>query len=176
MNAKQFEESRITELDRANKDYEDAKGNYQRMVRQAISEKDPKKRDEYIKTIEAENIRLTRVVQGLVAAWTEGDTKYSDLAQNKVADFEKELEDFRHDIEELRSGNDQLAQLKTLFNTLTNENASDRKTFYGYIVAILVLLIIVFVFFVYSYASSVVSSVTETVSNVIAPPPTTGYV
>lgn len=172
MNAQLFEESRMSELDRATKDYEDAKGNYQRMVRQAISEKDPKKRDEYVKAIEAENIRLSRVVQGLVAAWSEGDLKYSDLAQNKVSDFEKELEDFRHDIEELRAGNDQLAQLKTLFNTLTNENASERKTFYGYIVAILVLLIIVFVFFVYSYASSVVSSVTETVSNVVSPPST----
>lgn len=169
MNAQLFEETRMAELDRATKDYEAAKGNYQRMVRQAISEKDLKKRDEYIKAIEAENNRLVRVVQGLIYAWSEGDAQYSDLAQNKVDGFEKELEDFRHDVEELRAGNDQLAQLKSVYNTLTNENLTERKTFYGYIIAIFVLLIIVFVFFVYSYASSVVSSVTETVSSAVAP-------
>jgi hypothetical protein len=52
MNANSFEEERAAQLNRAMKDYETAKQNYQRLVRQAIAETNSQKRRELLQTVE----------------------------------------------------------------------------------------------------------------------------
>jgi len=166
MNASLFEQTRMAELQQATRDYADAKQNYQRLVRSALQEPDSAKRVEDMKAIEAENARLITIVKVLMTAWSEGDLEQNELAKQKVIDLENELASFEEQTSKLAGKRDMIDQLKTVLSTLMNENASTKKTYYGYIVAILVLLIIVFIFFVYSYASSVVSTVTGAVSSV----------
>jgi hypothetical protein len=159
----------MAELQQATRDYADAKQNYQRLVRSALQEPDSAKRVEDMKAIEAENARLITIVKGLMSAWSEGDIEQNDLAKQKVIDLENELANFEEQTSKLAGKRDLIDQLKTVLSTLTNENSYTRKTYYGYIVAILVLLIIVFIFFVYSYASTVISTVTGAVETVTAP-------
>jgi hypothetical protein len=169
MNANLFEQQRNAELSRAMKDYENAKQNYQRLVRQAVSEPDSTKRTEYLQAAEAENARLVKVVEGIIQVLSEGDSQGKMYPASSVDDLNDDLESYQSDLEFMRNSNDKIVQLRELLSTLTNESSNDRKQYYGYIVGILVLLIIVFVFFVYSYAASVINAVTETVTSVTAP-------
>ena len=166
MNASLFEQTRMAELEQATRDYADAKQNYQRLVRSALQEEDSTKRAQDLKAIGAENARLVTIVKGLMEAWSSADIQQNELSKQKIIDLENELANFEEQTSKLAGKRDMIDQLKTVLSTLTNENSSTRKTYYGYIVAILVLLIIVFIFFVYSYASSVVSTVTGAVSSV----------
>lgn len=168
MNANLFEQTRATELNQALRDYNDAKQNYQRMLRQALSENDSSKRTEALQAVEAENKRLVTVVEVLVRAITEGELQHKNQSE-QVEDLNKHIQQYKEDLEYMRGKSDKVIQLRELLATLTNESSNDRKQYYGYIVGILVLLIIVFVFFVYSYAASVINSVTETVASVTAP-------
>lgn len=169
MNASLFEQTRTVELKKATGDYVDAKQNYQRLIRSALQEQDSTKRAADMKAIAAENERLITIVTGLMAAWSAGDLEGNELAKQKVVDLENELAGFEEQTSKLTQKRDIIDQLKTVLATLTSENSSTRKTYYGYIVAILVLLIVVFIFFVYSYASSAISAVTSAVESVTAP-------
>jgi len=167
MSANLFQESRMSDLDRATQEYSDAKQNYQRLVRIAIDEQDPSKRAEVLNTIQAENARLVRVVEGLVAGWSQYNT--TDVTQTKINNLQAELDAFNKDLESIQHKQDTLVQLQSVLTTLTTQNESDRNTYYGYIIAVLVLLILVFVMFVYSYArsftvTSVASMITPTES------------
>jgi hypothetical protein len=169
MNANSFEEQRTAQLNQALKDYETAKQNYQRLVRQAISETDAQKRRELIQTVEVENNRLVQIVQGILGAIEENKTMGKTYSEQKVIDLNKELARFKEEVEYIRGKNDTVIQLRELLASVSNETNSERRQYYGFIVGILVLLIVVFIFFVYSYASSVINAVTETVSTVTAP-------
>lgn len=169
MRADVFEQTRDAELSQAMKDYENAKQNYQRLVRQATTEQDSTKRLEFIKAAEAENGRLIKIVQGLIQVLNEGDSQSKLFPPSKIDQLEKELQSYKEEVEYIRGSNDRISQLRELLASVSNESSNDRKQYYGYIVGILVLLIVVFVFFVYSYASSVINAVTETVSSVVAP-------
>ena len=169
MRADVFEQTRDAELSRAMKDYENAKQNYQRLVRQAASETDSTRRSEFIKSAEAENARLIKIVEGLIQVLNEGEVHSKSFPPSKIDQLNKDLEHYKEEVEYIRGSNDRIAQLRELLASVSNESSNDRKQYYGYIVGILVLLIIVFVFFVYSYASSVISAVSETVSSVVAP-------
>ena len=169
MNANSFEEQRSAQLNQAMKDYETAKQNYQRLVRQAVAETDPQKRREFLQTVEVENNRLVQIVQGILAAIEENKTMGKTYSQQKVIDLNKELEHYKEEVEYMRGKNDTVIQLRELLASVSNESNSERRQYYGFIVGILVLLIVVFIFFVYSYASSVINAVTETVSAVTAP-------
>lgn len=151
MSGNLFEQTRMADLDRATREYADAKQNYQRLVRIAAQESDPVRREEQFKGIRAENARLVRVVEGLVAAWSEYDT---DLSSSTISNLDEELAQFKRDLSDIHHKQDTLVQLQAVLATLSGENDSARSTYYGYIIAVLVLLIIVFIIFVYSYASS----------------------
>lgn len=165
MNANLFEQTRATQLNQALRDYNNAKQNYQRMLRQALAETDSARRQEALQSVEAENRRLVTVVEGLVQAIQEGESQQYD----HIDDLNSQIEQYKEDLEYMRGKSDKIIQLRELLASLTNESSNDRKQYYGYIVGILVLLIVVFVFFVYSYAASVINTVTETVSSVTAP-------
>ena len=167
MNASLFEQTRMAELQQATRDYADAKQNYQRLVRSSLQEPDSAQRAIDMKAFGAENARLVNIVKGLMSAWSEGDLEQNELAKQRVIDLENELANFEEQTSKLAGKRDMIDQLKTVLSTLTNENSYTRKTYYGYIVAILVLLIIVFIFFVYSYASTVVSTVTGAAESVV---------
>jgi hypothetical protein len=164
MNANLFEQNRAAQLNQAMVDYKNAKQNYQRLVRQAVSEQDTTKRGEALRALEAENKRLVTIVEGLVQALSEGDLQNTGYSQNTVDDLNAEIANYKEEIEYMRGKNDKVIQLRELLASLSQESSSDRKQYYGYIVGILVLLIVVFVFFVYSYAASVFSAVAEVVS------------
>jgi hypothetical protein len=134
----------------------DAKQNYQRLVRIAIEEQDPVRRAEVLRTIRAENARLVHIVEGLVAAWSEYNT--DDTTRTKIHNLEAELATFQQDLESIQQKQDSLVQLQSVFSSISTANDSDRNTYYGYIIAVLVLLIIVFILFVYSSMATVVSS------------------
>lgn len=169
MNANSFEEQRTAQLNQAMKDYDTAKQNYQRLVRQAVAETDPQKRRELLQTVEVENNRLVQIVQGILAAIEENKTMGKTYSEQKVIDLNKELERYKEEVEYIRGKNDTVIQLRELLASVSNQSSSERRQYYGYIVGILVLLIVVFVFFVYSYASSVINAVSETVATVTAP-------
>lgn len=163
MSADLFEQTRQADLDRATKEYAVAKENYQRLVRLALQERDPVKREDQIKAIQAENARLVRVVEGLAAVHAEGGTEKD---QQKAKDLDDEIAEFQHDLELLQTKQDTITQLRGVLSTLTTENDSSKTTYYGTIIAVLVLLVVVFLFFVYSYVSSIAgwfsSAVAET--------------
>lgn len=169
MNANSFEAERIAQLNQALKDYQTAKQNYQRLVRQAINEKDPQKRREYLQTVEAENRRLVQIVEGILVAINENKEMAKAYSGQKSIDLNKELENYKKEVDYLRGKNDEVTRLRELLATLSSESSTERKQYYGYIVGVLVLLIIVFIFFVYSYASSVINTVTETVTSMTTP-------
>jgi len=160
MSGNLFEQTRMTDLDKATREYGDAKQNYQRLVRIATQEPDPARREEQFKGIRAENARLVRVVEGLVAAWSEYDT---DLSSSMISNLDEELAQFKRDLSELHHKQDTVVQLQSVLATLSGENDSARSTYYGYIIAVLVLLIIVFIIFVYSYVSSAFTAIPEPV-------------
>lgn len=155
MSANLFEETRMSDLNRATGEYQNAKENYQRLLRLAIEEQDPARREEAIRGVQAENARLVRVVEGLAQGWSQYDTPAS---KDHLDELEQELEQFKEDMKTIRNRQDKVTQLKSVLSSLTSQNESDRNTYYGYIIAVLILLILVFIFFVYSYAASVISS------------------
>jgi hypothetical protein len=154
MSADLFEETRMADLQRATQEYQDARQNYQRLVRIAVQEKDRAKREDVMVAINKENTRLIKVVEGLVTAWSEGKLQYDDMASEKVETLEKQLEEFKEEIARLHDKQDSLIQLQSVLGTLTQETDTARTFYYAYIVAVLVLLVIVFIFFVYSYATT----------------------
>jgi hypothetical protein len=152
MSANLFQESRMTDLDNATKEYADAKQNYQRLVRLAVEEQDPAKRQDMLAAIRTENARLVHVVESLVAGWSEYNTNGEN--QGKIDDLETQLARFNKDLESVQEKQDTIYQLQSVLSTLMSEHDSKRNSYYGYIIAVLVLLIAVFIFFVYSYARS----------------------
>lgn len=169
MNANSFEEQRTAQLNQALKDYETAKQNYQRLVRQAVNETDPQKRRELLQTVEIENNRIVQIVQGILGAIEENKSMGKAYSEQKVIDLNKELQRYKEEVEFMRGENDKVIQLRELLASVSNENTNERRQYYGFIVGILVLLIVVFIFFVYSYAASVINAVSETVASVTAP-------
>jgi hypothetical protein len=155
MSANLYEQTRKADLQRALAEYRDAKDNYQRLVRIALNEADPARRSEEVRAIEQENARLQRVVEGLMAAYSEGGLADDPEAQDTVIDLERELEAFKTRLGDVQKNKDRVVQLQTVLSTLTSETEKERSIYYGYIIAILVLLVIVFVLFVLSYWRSV---------------------
>jgi len=165
MSADLFEQTRRTDLERATKEYAAAKENYQRLVRLALQERDPVKREEQIKAIQAENARLVRVVEGLIAIHNEGS---DEKDYEKAQDLDQEIAEFQHDLELLQTKQDTITQLRGVLSTLTAENDSAKSTYYGYIIAVLVLLVVVFLFFVYSYVSCVAGWFSSAASSAVS--------
>ena len=164
MSANLYEQTRKADLQRALSEYRDAKDNYQRLVRIALNETDPARRSEEMKAITQENARLQRVVEGLMAAYSEGKLADDPEAQNIVIDLEQELDAFKKRLGDVQKNKDTVVQLQTVLGTLSSETEKERSIYYGYIIAILVLLVVVFVLFVLSYWRSVsadLSALTE---------------
>lgn len=155
MSANLYEQTRKADLQRALSEYRDAKDNYQRLVRIALDEKDPARRSEEMQAITQENARLQRVVEGLMAAYSEGKLADDPDAQNIVIDLEQELENFKKRLGDVQQNKDTVVQLQTVLSTLNSDTEKERSIYYGYIIAILVLLVTVFVLFVLSYWRSV---------------------
>jgi hypothetical protein len=155
MSANLYEQTRKADLQRALTEYRDAKDNYQRLVRIALNETDPGRRSEEMQAITQENARLQRVVEGLMAAYSEGKLADDPEAQDIVIDLEQELDAFKRRLGDVQKNKDTVVQLQTVLGTLNSDTEKERSIYYGYIIAILVLLVVVFVLFVLSYWRSV---------------------
>jgi hypothetical protein len=166
-----YRETRLADLQRASDEYEVAKQNYQRLVRVAVSEQDPVKRDEILRTIEAENQRLTRVVEGLLTAFSQTQ-EYMNSTDTPTIDLQAELDAYKQQLDAIHADQDKVVQLNTVLNTYSYQNDSDRQTYYGYIIAVLVMLVIVFILFVFSYvfgSGSITTSTPATLTGLDAP-------
>jgi hypothetical protein len=166
MSANLFEKTRKVDLDKATAAYQDAKGNYQRLVRQAIAEPDATKRQDILNAIQSENARLTTVVNGLASEWKQYNTENEE---DSPIDLDEEVSKFKEDLEMLRHNRDEVSKLNILYNTLTQGNATSKTTYYGYIVAVLILLVVVFVLFIISYMSTGISSGISSAVEAITP-------
>ena len=87
MSADLYEQTRKADLERAMAEYKSAKENYQRLVRIALNESNPTRREEEMRAIEQENRRLQTVVEGLMTAWSEGKLADDPEAQDMVIDL-----------------------------------------------------------------------------------------
>lgn len=151
MSSNLFEEERLSDLQRATQTYEDAKQNYQRLVRLAFQETDSKKRTDLLNAIQTENARLVSVVEALLIAWSEQATQEG---ARQMVDLDKELQTFKQQLEQIQDKQDNLVQLQTVLSTVSGQTETNKTYYYAYIVAVLVLLVIVFVLFVFSYFRS----------------------
>ena len=148
MSSNLFEEQRLGDLRRATQTYEDAKQNYQRLVRLALNEQDSKKRSDLYDAITTENGRLIGVVQQLMTAWSQGS---SDDSEEQVVNLDKELQEFRQNIQRFQDKQDSVVQLQNVLASVSGQSESNKTYYYGYIVAVLVMLVVVFVLFLFSY-------------------------
>ena len=170
MSADLYEQTRKADLERAMAEYKSAKENDQRLVRIALNESNPTRREEEMRAIEQENRRLQTVVEGLMTAWSEGKLADDPEAQDKVIDLEQELETFKKRLGSVQNNKDRVFQLQSVLSSLTSESEKEKSVYYGYIIAILILLVVVFVFFVMSYWRSVTASVQEVMTPMPMPP------
>jgi hypothetical protein len=164
MSSDLFEQQRLSDLQRATQTYQDAKQNYQRLVRQALNEKDSSKRTDLLNAITTENGRLMGVVQQLMTAWSQGALEENDEAQRQVVDLDKQLQEFKNSIQLLQDKQDSVVQLQNVLTSLTGEVDTNKTYYYGYIVAVLIMLVVVFVLFLFSYFKTAASAVSEAIS------------
>jgi hypothetical protein len=164
MSSDLFEEERLSDLRRATQTYQDAKQNYQRLVRQALNEKDSSKRTDLLNAISTENGRLMGVVQQLMTAWSQGALQETNEAKRHVIDLEKELQKFKDSIQLLQDKQDSVVQLQNVLTSLTGEVDTNKTYYYGYIVAVLIMLVVVFMLFLFSYVKTAASAVSEIVT------------
>jgi DNA repair exonuclease SbcCD ATPase subunit len=141
--------SEYIDLERATREYRNAKQNYQRLVRLALDESNAAARQSRFQAIRNENARLVHIVENLVQAWNA--IPDHDDAQENVDDLNNDLEEFKRQLESLHRGRDTIVQLESVLSSFVTKNESMRNTYYWYIIAVLLSLVSVFVFFVISY-------------------------
>uniref|UniRef100_A0A6C0I5X7 Uncharacterized protein n=1 Tax=viral metagenome TaxID=1070528 RepID=A0A6C0I5X7_9ZZZZ len=151
MSSDLFEQQRLGDLQRATQTYEDAKQNYQRLVRLALKEQDSKKRSDLYDAITTENGRLIGVVQQLMTAWSQGANQTNDDAQEQVVNLDKELQEFRQNMQRFQDKQDSVVQLQNVLSSVSGQSDTNKTYYYGYIVAVLVMLVVVFMLFIFSY-------------------------
>ena len=151
MSSDLFEQQRLGDLQRATQTYQDAKQNYQRLVRLALNEKDSKKRSDLYDAITTENGRLIGVVQQLMTAWSQGANQTNEDAQEQVVNLDKELQEFKQNMQRFQDKQDSVVQLQNVLSSVSGQADTNKTYYYGYIVAVLVMLVVVFILFLFSY-------------------------
>jgi len=127
--------------------YSSLRDQYSSLISKGLRESDPAKRSEILKQIEGVNQQITTVMNGISAAYSQGQAQ---LSSQPSADLQGSLERYKQQLEELQSTDDELTKLNSLYGSLHTTNTSDKNVYYGYIFVILILLVIVFVTFTVS--------------------------
>lgn len=127
--------------------YSSLRDQYSALISKGLRESDPAKRSEILKQIQEVNQRITSVMNGIAAAYSQGQDQ---LSSQPSADLQGALERYKQQLEELRSTDDELTKLNSLYGSLHTTHTEDKHVYYGYIVVILILLVIVFVTFTVS--------------------------
>jgi hypothetical protein len=159
MDPEVYEQTKSQDLAAAMDAYASVKEGYMRMIREALQKKNPQDRAEALRSIEQENQRMSVAVERLLDIWTQGTGDMSTYKSYKIGDLRKDLETYKHQLEELKSYRDELTKLRELKKSLEYDNTSSQIIYYGLIVVALGLLLFVFVMFVSrTYFSSSSSS------------------
>ncbi|NBR60538.1 hypothetical protein EB118_04045 [bacterium] len=162
MDSEVYQETNSAQLASAMQQYKIVSEGYVRLVRLGL-ESPPDKRADFISTLEKENQRLQRIVEGLLHMWEGDKAKLTEYGKYKISELRKRLEEYKKELEELKNAQDELVKLQILNQSVQTQNTQDRMVYFGYIIACLVLLILVFVLFVYtSFSTSRTTATTAT--------------
>jgi predicted RNase H-like nuclease (RuvC/YqgF family) len=165
MDSEVYQQTQSGKLASAMKQYTIVSEGYMRLVRIALTS-EPAKRKEILITLENENKRLQEIVEKLLTMWNDDKARATEYGKYKISELRKRLQDYKHQMEELKTAQDELVKLQILNQTIQGENKQDRTMYFGYIIACLVLLVLVFVMYVYtSFSATSVLSPVQSLQN-----------
>ena len=134
-------------MEEALKSYKSVKDGYVQLLRSAIY-KTGSEREDALNALENQNKRLQSAVKKLLEIYESGKSKLDEYSKYNVEGLHRDLDKYKKDLAELEAGRDELSTLQGIYGASQTEIITDRYTYFGYIIAVLVLLIIDFVLFV----------------------------
>ena len=147
--------------------YSSLRDQYSTLISKGLRESDSAKRSDILKQIQDVNQQITTVINGISAAYSQSQAQ---LSSQPSADLQGSLERYKQQLEELRSTDDELTKLNSLYGSLHTTNTGDKNVYYGYIFVILILLVIVFVTFTISaFRSFSIPSISEILPSMAIP-------
>lgn len=168
MDSEVYQQTQSGQLASAMNQYKIVSEGYMRLVRLALNA-EPAKRQEMLITIENENKRLQEIVEKLLQMWNNDKAKRTDYGKYKISELRKNLEEYKIQMEKLKTAQDELVKLQILNQTIQGENKQGRTIYFAYIIACLVLLVLVFVLYVYTSFSATSSWWSSSSSSSILP-------
>ena len=149
MDPEVYDHTKSRELATSMSSYGSVKSGYVRMIRDALRQKDGKRRAADLQTIVQTNEKLSSAVNRLLRIWTEGNRELNTFSKYKIRDLKNDLQLYKKQLGELKSLRDESTKLKSLKTSLEKNTFTNQMSYYGLIVGALVLLLVVFVLFVY---------------------------
>jgi len=117
------------------------------MITTALREQNPARRAAMMPKITAVNQQLVALVNKIQEIYNNGK---SVLSSQPTTDLQDAIDKYREQLEELRTGEDELVKLNRLYSDKQAQTTIPQATYYGWILLVLVLLIVVFFLFVMS--------------------------
>lgn len=136
MDVKRFQDSRKTELDNFQKQYDMLKREYSNSVSAAINEKDPVKQKELIDRVLGSNARLAEEVRTITNVLNKGDNGFN---YKELDDLTTDLIKYQHDYAELEKTKDKVQTLKMIHESMIKKLNSTTTTYYLYVAIVLLL-------------------------------------
>ena len=136
MDAKNFQDSRNSELDAFKKQYSFLKTQYSTALSAAINESDHAKQQALISQIQQINSELSNELHGIIGILNKGSNKFDP---KQLDDLTNDLIQYQKDYSELEKSKDKVATLKIIANT---NAATLRNATWMYYIYIAILVII----------------------------------
>lgn len=134
-------------MEEALRSYRSVKDGYVQLLRSAAY-KTGTERQEAINALENQNRRLQEAVQRLLHIYETGKSDLSQYSGYTAEALQSDLDKYKKDLKEMEASRDDLATLQGIYGASQSDIITDRYTYFGYIIVVLVLLIIDFVLFV----------------------------
>jgi len=143
----QYDSSAYNSAQAAIQEYGALRDQYVQMITTALHEQDSAKRSAMMPQITAANQQLVALVNKIQDVYNQGQ---STLSAQPTGDLQAALDNYKQQLEELRTDEDELVRLNRLYKDIDTQNHAviPQATYYGWILVVLVLLIVVFVLFV----------------------------
>jgi hypothetical protein len=143
----QYDSSSYNEVQNALLQYGALRDQYVQMITTALREQNPARRAAMMPKITAVNQQLVALVNKIQEIYNNGK---SVLSSQPTTDLQDAIDKYREQLEELRTGEDELVKLNRLYSDKQAQTTIPQATYYGWILFVLVLLIVVFALFVMS--------------------------
>jgi hypothetical protein len=144
MDAKEFRDSRISQLSEFEKQYSTLKAEYSRLVIAAIQEQDSQKQQELVTQVLGLNSEMSEQIRGILSALNKGSGSFDPKTLDELT---QELILYQKQYTEIEEGKDRVNTLK-LIHSSTKQRFEDAQTMYTFYLVALIVLCFLIVFLI----------------------------